>query len=69
MIEAADAKDKEDEAEPPKPDQAYKSEGVMPGEHMKKVPLCEDVPDRIVNIGKGLDDTEEARLIQFLRNN
>jgi len=40
--------------------------GGIPAEHTKKVPLCEDVPDRMVIIGKGL---EEARLIQFLRNN
>ena len=41
----------------------------MPGEHTKKVPLCEDFPDRTVTIGKGLEEAEEARLIQFLRNN
>jgi hypothetical protein len=41
----------------------------MPGEHTKKVPLCEVVPDRTVTIDKGLDEAEEARLIQFLRNN
>ena len=69
VIEATYAKDKEDEAKPSKPDQSYKPEGVMPGEHTKKVPLCEDVPDRSVIIGKGLDEGEEARLIQFLRNN
>ena len=38
-------------------------------EHTKKVPLCEDVPDRMVIIGKGLEEAEEARLIQFLCNN
>ena len=38
-------------------------------EHTKKVPLCEDVPDRMVIIGKELEQHEEARLIQFLRNN
>ena len=38
-------------------------------EHTKKVPLCEDVPDRMVVIGKGLEEAEEARLMQFLRNN
>ena len=43
--------------------------GVSPAEHTKKVPLCEDVPDRMVIIGKGLEEAEEARLIQFLRNN
>ena len=46
-----------------------KSGGVFPAEHTKKVPLCEDVPDRMVVIGKGLEEAEEARLIQFLRNN
>ena len=37
--------------------------GVSPAEHTKKVPLCEDVPDRMVIIGKGLEESEEARLI------
>ena len=46
-----------------------KNEGVSPVEHTKKVPLCEDVPDRMVIIGKELEEHEEARLIQFLRNN
>ena len=36
---------------------------------MKKIPLCEDVPDQMVIIGKGLEEVEETRLIQFLRNN
>ena len=31
--------------------------------------MCEDVPDRMVIIGKGLEEAEEARLIQFLHNN
>ena len=39
------------------------SEGVSPAEHTKKVPLCEDILDRMVIIGKGLEETEEARLI------
>ena len=39
------------------------SEGVSPAEHTKKVPLCEDVPDRMVIIGKGLEETKEAKLI------
>ena len=39
------------------------SGGVSPAEHTKKVPLCEDVPDRMVVIGKGLEEAEEARLI------
>ena len=46
-----------------------KSGGVSPAEHTKKVLLCEDVPDRMVIIRKGLEEAEEARLIQFLRNN
>lgn len=45
------------------------SEGVRPAEHTKKVPLCDDVPDRMVIIGKGLEQAEKERLIQFLRNN
>ena len=47
----------------------HKTEAVSPAEHIKKVPLCEDVPDRIVVIGKGLEEAEEVRLVQFLRNN
>ena len=47
----------------------HKTEGVSPAEHTKKVPLCEDVPDRMVVIGKGLEEAEEVRLVQFLRNN
>ena len=47
----------------------HKNEGVSPAEHTKKVLLCEDVPDRMVIIGKELEEHEEARLIQFLRNN
>ena len=35
----------------------------------KKVLLYEDVLDRIVTIGRGLEEAEESRLIQFLRNN
>ena len=45
------------------------SRGVSPAEHTKKVPFCEDVPDRMVVIEKGLKEAEEARLIQFLCNN
>ena len=48
---------------------SQRSQGVSLTEHTKKVPLCEDVPDRMVIIGKGLEEAEEARLIQFLRNN
>jgi len=69
-IEAADAEEEEEVMpKPSKFDQAHRAEGVMSGEHTKKVPLCEDVPDRTVTISKGLDEVEEARLIQFLRNN
>ena len=67
-IEAADNEEEHEEAKPPSFEQPHK-EGVLLVEHTKKVPLCEDVPDRTVTIGKGLEKTEEARLIQFLRNN
>ena len=50
-------------------EESEKLGGVSPAEHTKKVPLCEDVPDRMVIIGKGLEEAEEARLVQFLRNN
>ena len=39
------------------------SGGISPAEHTKKVPLCEDVPDRMVIIEKGLEEAEGARLI------
>ena len=69
-IEAADVEEEEEEGlKPSKFDQAHRAERVTLGEHTKKVPLCEDIPDRTVTIGKGLDEAEEARLIQFLRNN
>jgi hypothetical protein len=45
------------------------TEGVMPAEHTKKVRLCEDISDRTIIVGKGLEEAEEARLMQFLRNN
>jgi len=67
-VHAIEAAKNEEEAKPSKFEQPHKDE-VMPGEHTKKVPLCEDIPDRIVTIGKGLEEAEEARLIQFLRNN
>ena len=50
-------------------EESQQSEGVSPAKHTKKIPLCEDVPDRTVIIGKGLDEAEEARIIQFLQNN
>ena len=37
-----------------------KNEGVSPAEHTKKVPLYEGVPDRMVIIGKELEEHEEA---------
>ena len=46
-----------------------KNEGVSPTKHTKKVSLCEDVPDRMLVIGKELEEAGEARLIQFMRNN
>jgi len=61
-IEAANTEDKEEKAKPSKLDQTHK-EGVMPAEHTKKVPFCEDVPDRTVTICRGLEEAEEARLI------
>ena len=51
------------------PEEPQKAEGLSPAEHTKRVPLCEDILDRTVIIGKGLKEAEEARLIQFLRNN
>lgn len=36
------------------------TEGVAPAEHTKKVPLCEDILDRMVIVGKGLDEAKEA---------
>ena len=67
VIEASEEKTEAFVAEDVQRSQRF--EGVSPAEHTKKVPLCEDVPNRIVVIGKGLDETEEARLVQFLRNN
>ena len=55
-IEAADAEEEEEEPKPSKFNQPHRAEGVMPGEHTKKVPLCEDLPDRTVTIGKGLEE-------------
>ena len=67
IIEASEEKTEEFVAEDVQRSQRF--EGVSPAEHTKKVPLCEDVPDRIVIIGKELEEAEEARLVQFLRNN
>ena len=68
FIEATEDQE-EGELKPSKPDEAYKPEDVTHAEHTKKIPLCKDVPDRTVIIGKGLDEAEQARLVQFLRNN
>ena len=51
-IEAAKNEEEEEESKPSKFEQPHKDE-VMPGEHTKKVPLCEDVPDRTVTIDRG----------------
>jgi hypothetical protein len=67
-IEAANNDEEDEEAKPPNFEQ-HDKEGVMPTKHTKKVPLWEDVPDRTVTIGRGLEEAEESRLIQFLRNN
>jgi hypothetical protein len=66
-IEAANNEEEQEEVKPPSFEQ-HNKEGIIPGEHTK-IPLCEDVPDRTVTIAKGLEKAEEARLIQFLRNN
>ena len=68
-IEAANTEKEDKEPKPSKFDPAHKAEGVMPGKHTKKIPLCEDVLDRTVTLGKGLEEAKEARLTQFLRNN
>ena len=67
-IEVVNNEEEEEEAKPLSPER-HDKEGVTPVEHTKIVLLCEDVPDRTVTIGKGLEEAEEARLIEFLRNN
>ena len=42
-----------------------KSGGVSPAEHAKKVPLCEDVPDRMVIIEKGSKRLKKPGLYSF----
>ena len=70
MVQAIEAPEEDDDAVATEDEQrSQRSEGVSPVEHTKKVPLCEDMPDRMVIIGKELEKAEEARLIQFLRNN
>ena len=59
----------EDDTEAAISEDPEESRGVSPAEHTKKITFCEDVPDRMVVIGKGLEEAEEARLIQFLCNN
>ena len=61
-IEAANNDEEEEEAKPPSFEQ-HNKEGVMPAEHTKKVLLCEDVLNRTVMIGRGLQEAEESRLI------
>ena len=61
--------DAEEEEVKPLSSERPEKEGVMPAEHTKKVLLCEDVPGRTVTISKGLEEDEESRLMQFLRNN
>ena len=69
-VHAIEAPEKDDEAVATEDVQRnQRNEGVSPAEHTKRVPLCEDMPDRMVVIGKGLEEVEEARLVQFLRNN
>ena len=67
-IEADNNDGEDEEAKPLSPGQ-HDKDGVMPAEHTKKVLLCEDVLDRTVTVGRGLEEAEESRLIQFLRNN
>ena len=54
-IEACNNDVEEEETKPLSFERTEK-EGVMPAEHTKKVLLCEDVPDRTVTIGKGLEE-------------
>ena len=55
--------DGEDEEAKPLSSERHDKDGVMLAEHTKKVLLCEDVPDRTVTIGRGLEEAEESRLI------
>ena len=68
-IEASKDEVKEEEETMPLGAEQTEKEGVTPAEHTKKVLLCEDVLDRTVMIGRGLEEAKESRLIQFLRNN
>ncbi|RLN42469.1 prpol [Panicum miliaceum] len=64
-----DQKKTEDEGCQQETETQEATEGLQPAEHTKRVPLCEDVPDRTITIGKGLQQAEEERLVCFLRNN
>ena len=57
----ANNNDGEDEEAKPLNRERHDKDGVMPAEHIKKVLLCEDVPDLIVTIGRGLEEAEESR--------
>ena len=50
----------EDEEVKPFSSERHDKDGVMPAEHTKKVLLCEDVLDRTVTIGGGLEEAEES---------
>ena len=67
-IEAVNNDDEDEKAKPLNSEQ-HDKDGVMPAEHTKKVLLYEDVSDRTITIGRALEEAEESRLIQFLRNN
>ena len=59
----ADNNDDEDEKAKPLNSEQHDKDDVMPAEHTKKVLLCEDVPDRTITIGRGLEEAKESRLI------
>jgi len=61
-IEASNNDVEEEEVKPLSSEWTEK-EGVTPAEQTKKVLLCEDVQDRTVTIGRGLEEAEESRLI------
>ena len=56
-IEADNNNSEDEEAKPLNPEQ-HDKDGVLPAEHTKKVLLCENVPDRTVTIGRGLEEAE-----------
>ena len=61
-IEASNNDIEEEETKPLSSERTEK-EGATPAEHTKKVLLCEDVQDRTVTIGRGLEEAEESKLI------